>query len=83
MNMKQKAVHRVWFVPPVPVITLAIFLSKALRCNESSSPTSTITPIRPEEVKKSCFGKRLIPVDISAAAREPTQEYQKNFYLRK
>jgi hypothetical protein len=73
---QSKPAHRVWFVPPVPVITLAIFLSRAVRCNESSSPTSMMTPIRPDDVKKSCLGESLMPPDISAAASEPAQEGQ-------
>ena len=58
--------------PPTPWRTPARFLCNAVRCSESwSSRTSTMTPIRPEEVKKICFSSNAALFDESEELSDP------------
>ena len=62
-----------WLKLPGPSITCAIFLCKLSKCKDISLSKFSITPIRPEDVKNSCFGSILTSSDISAEMIEPAK----------
>lgn len=50
-----------------------MFLCKLSRCKEISLSKSSTTPIRPDDVKNSCFGSILTLSDISAEIIAPVE----------
>lgn len=46
-------------VSPGPLMWFAIFRCKDVKCRDSSSSASMMTPIRPDEVKNSCLGQSM------------------------
>lgn len=63
--------YRVWLKLPGPSITCAMFLCRLSKCKEISVPNSRITPIRPDDVKNSCFGFISMSPDVSAEIISP------------
>jgi len=81
LSKKESTTNRVWLIPPTLGMKAAMFRCNSVRCRDVVFGASTITPIRPEEVKNNSSGSSVSSFELSSSVKEPSKEFDNHFSL--